>query len=327
MKGDSASSWKSARTGQRLVAVYCALRPATLLWTLVLAMPGSASAQQLSKYPDTALSGSISAELNTTAEGCRALCEGRPSCAGYDHATSTSICRLFVSVSSARSSGNSFAGTREAVAGSQPAFLEYPDTILSGEVSAELTKPLDRCRRICDERSGCVGFDHTAATNTCRMFASVTSARESRGLFASTRRAITGYRPPANLLPPPLPEPSQSSWLHNGSVMTLRLDPKRDGSSKIEIVYDVPKDRLLGIGIRHGTTLFKGTLADGSIIGNARLTSSRCGIIQYEVHGTFDPLSSAPFFLRGAAPKRGRDCTVESWSTTGENANLRFDPR
>ncbi|MDX0463422.1 hypothetical protein GOC73_27760 [Sinorhizobium medicae] len=205
--------------------------------------------------------------------------------------------------------------------------LEYPDTILSGKVSAEIPNPLDKCRQLCGERSGCAGFDHAEATNTCRMFASITSARVSRGSFASTREAVGGYHDPANLPPPPLPEPSQSSWLHNGSVMTLRLDPKGDGSSEIEIVYDIPKDRLFGVGIRHGTTLFKGTLADGSIVGNARLSSSRCGIIQYEVQGVFDPMSSVPFFLHGAAPKRARDCTIESWSTTEENANLRFDPQ
>lgn len=205
--------------------------------------------------------------------------------------------------------------------------LEYPDTVLGGNVSAELLSPRDGCRRLCDERSGCAGFDHASATNTCRMFTNVTSARVSRGSFASTRQAVSGYHDPANLPPPPLPQPSQSAWLHNGSVVVLHQKPKEDGSSEIEIVYDVPKNQLLKVGIRSGSTLFKGKLADGSIVGNARLTSSRCGILQYEVQGMFDPLSSVPFFLRGAAPKRGRDCSVESWSTTGENANLRFDPQ
>ncbi|MDK1388866.1 hypothetical protein QN224_26040 [Sinorhizobium sp. 8-89] len=110
--------------------------------------------------------------------------------------------------------------------------------------------------------------------------------------------------------------------------MVLHQTPKENGSSEIEIVYDVPKSKLLKVGIRSGSTLFKGTLDEGgSLVGNARLTNSRCGIIQYEVQGTFDPSSSVPFFLRGPAPKRARDCTVESWSTTGENANLRFDPQ
>ncbi|WP_354316737.1 PAN domain-containing protein [Sinorhizobium fredii] len=204
--------------------------------------------------------------------------------------------------------------------------LEYPDTVLSGNVSAELPKPLAGCRKLCDERSGCAGFDHASATNTCRMFSSVTAARVSRGSVASTRQAVSGYIDPANLPPPPLPQPSLSAWLHNGSVMVLHQTPKEDGSSDVEIVYDFPKNHLLKVGIRSGSTLFKGRLADGSLVGNARLTSSRCGIIQYEVQGMFDPLSSVPFFLRGAAPKRGSDCAVESWSTTGENANLRFDP-
>lgn len=205
-------------------------------------------------------------------------------------------------------------------------FLEYPDTILSGEVSAEVSNSIIKCRQLCDDRSGCVAFDHAAATNICRMFATVTSARVSRGSFAWTRQAVSGYHDPANLPPPPLPQPSQSAWLHNGSAMILRQKPNADGSSEIEIVYDIPKDFLRRVGIRPGSTLFKGTLAEGNLVGNARLTSSRCGIIQYEMQGLFDPSSSVPFFLRGAAPKRRNDCSIESWSTSGSNANLRFDP-
>lgn len=205
-------------------------------------------------------------------------------------------------------------------------FLEYPDTIFSGEVSAEVNNSIGRCRQLCDERSGCVGFDHVAATNICRMFATVTSARVSRGSFASARQAVAGYGEPANLPEPPTTEPRQSEWLHNGSAMILRHKPNSDGSSEIEIVYDVPKAQLLRLGIRPGSTLFKGTLAEGTLVGNARLTSSRCGIIQYEMQGLLDPASSVPFFLRGAAPKRGTDCSIETWSTEGSNANLRFDP-
>lgn len=50
-------------------------------------------------------------------------------------------------------------------------------------------------------------------------------------------------------------------------------------------------------------------------------------MIEYDVRRMFDPKSSVPFFLSGAAPKRVRACSIQSWDTTGPNANLRFDPR
>ena len=161
------------------------------------------------------------------------------------------------------------------------------------------------------------------------MFEKVSSARDSRGSFAATRDEVAGFRPPSNLrsTPPPLPQPSQSRWLHNGSVMTLHQKPKTDGTSEIEIAYEAPKDLLLRVGVRSGSTLFRGTLSDGILTGKARLSSSRCGLIEYDVQGPFDPRSSVPLFLRGPAPKRGEDCSVESWNATGDNANLRFDPQ
>jgi hypothetical protein len=71
--------------------------------------------------------------------------------------------------------------------------------------------------------------------------------------------------------------------------------------------------------------LFEGQLDGSALTGKARLTG-RCGIIQYEVTGLFDANSAAPFYLRGASPKRGNDCEIQSWDSSGPNANLRFDP-
>ncbi|ANK71691.1 hypothetical protein FA04_03005 [Ensifer adhaerens] len=207
-------------------------------------------------------------------------------------------------------------------------FLEYPDTALSGKETAKLDNTeQERCRQLCSERSGCAGFEHDGAAKVCRVFSEIGTAREFRGLFSATRSEVAGFRPPSNLQPAPVAQPSISRWVHNGSVMSLHQKPKADGTVGIEIVYDFPKDQLLKVGVRSGYTLFRGTLSDGILAGKSRLASSRCGIIEYDVQGPFDPQSSVPLYLRGAAPKRGEDCSVESWNSTGDNANLRFDPQ
>lgn len=206
--------------------------------------------------------------------------------------------------------------------------LDYPDTTLSGRETARVENiDRGRCRQICSERTGCAGFDHDLTLSACRMYSQVASAREAPGSFAATRNQIAGFRPPSNLRPPPLPQPSTSRWMHNGSVMAMHQTPKVDGTSEIEIVYEVPKNQLLKVGIRAGSTLFRGTLAAGALSGRSRLTSSRCGIIEYDVQGPFGPRSSVPLYLRGPAPKRGGNCAIESWDSTGDNANLRFDPQ
>lgn len=206
-------------------------------------------------------------------------------------------------------------------------FLEYPGAALSGKETAKLDNiDQQKCRQLCSDRSGCVGFEHDATANICRLFSEIGSAREARGMFAASRNEVAGFRPPLNLRPA-VAHTSTSRWIHNGSVMSLHQSPNADGTIDIEIFYELPKNQLLKVGIRSGSTLFRGTLSDGNLTGKSRLTSSRCGIIEYDVEGPFDPKSSIPLYLRGAAPKRGEDCSVESWNSTGENANLRFDPQ
>lgn len=77
-------------------------------------------------------------------------------------------------------------------------FLDYPATALSGSPSAEFRRPLDDCRKICLERSGCAGFDHSSATNLCRLFPAVASAQSDPLSTSGTRQRIPGYRDPAN---------------------------------------------------------------------------------------------------------------------------------
>ncbi|MBY3432995.1 hypothetical protein HFN89_02225 [Rhizobium laguerreae] len=75
--------------------------------------------------------------------------------------------------------------------------MSYPATTLAGLQSAELRKPLEECRKICSERPGCVGFDHTPSSNQCRLFAAINSARDNAEATAETRYPINGYRTPA----------------------------------------------------------------------------------------------------------------------------------
>lgn len=84
------------------------------------------------------------------------------------------------------------------------ALFHYPDTTLTGAISGTLNVPLENCRRICIERTGCVGFDHSTQDNACRVFSSVELAHENRSSVAATRSLIDGYKAPSN---PPGPAP------------------------------------------------------------------------------------------------------------------------
>ncbi|RVC84048.1 hypothetical protein EN745_00350 [Mesorhizobium sp. M4A.F.Ca.ET.022.05.2.1] len=77
-------------------------------------------------------------------------------------------------------------------------FLDYPETALRGSPSAEFRRPLYDCRKICLERSGCAGFDHSSITNLCRLFPAVASAQSDPLSTGGTRQKIPGYRDPAN---------------------------------------------------------------------------------------------------------------------------------
>jgi len=201
--------------------------------------------------------------------------------------------------------------------------FKYDDAALLGIVAAETTASAEKCNRLCETRSGCIGYDHLEVNGLCRLFASVTGAQDEIGRFAAVRQPISRYRPTLNA---PAPVDAKSLWDHNGSVMTLRATSSHDGSTDVEIVYETPKIELVDVGIRPGSILFKGSVSDGNLTGKARLSSRRCGIIEYDVEGLFDPSSRVPFYLRGAAPKRGSDCVVQQWVRIGGNATLRFDP-
>lgn len=78
--------------------------------------------------------------------------------------------------------------------------FNYPDTLLNGIVSAQFSKPMEECRKLCEARSGCQGFDHSQK-DECRLFASVGAGRVSVGSTAETRSLLSNYTDPTN---PPL---------------------------------------------------------------------------------------------------------------------------
>jgi hypothetical protein len=110
--------------------------------------------------------------------------------------------------------------------GSGP-LTSYPFASLNGLQSAELLKSLDDCRKICSDRSGCVGFDHTPSTNQCRLFAAINSARDNAEATAETRYPINGFRTPAPQQQPPAEEPTperQFALFANHDVFGNDLD-------------------------------------------------------------------------------------------------------
>ncbi|MBY5807584.1 PAN domain-containing protein [Rhizobium ruizarguesonis] len=90
--------------------------------------------------------------------------------------------------------------------------MSYPATNLTGLMSADLRKSLEDCRKICSERPGCVGFDHTPSSNQCRLFAAINSARDNAEATAETRYPINGYRTPAAQQEPTPEEPKQRQF-------------------------------------------------------------------------------------------------------------------
>jgi len=81
-----------------------------------LAQQGGAG-NQLFNYPDTAINGLDSATMEKNAEECRNICAARSGCAGFDHAPKGNLCRIFLSIGSARAETGSTAGTRAMING------------------------------------------------------------------------------------------------------------------------------------------------------------------------------------------------------------------
>lgn len=90
-----------------------------LIVSLAAISPKGSFAQQadpaILEYPQTMLKGIVSAEVARSAGECRGLCEARSGCAGFDHSSTTNMCRLFAAVDSAQQDLSLLAGTRNRI--------------------------------------------------------------------------------------------------------------------------------------------------------------------------------------------------------------------
>lgn len=111
--------------------------------------------------------------------------------------------------------------------------FNYPDTVINGFDSATLpNKSIDECRHICATRSGCAGFEYSEK-GSCRILASIGSARPSTGSISETRNLIPGYRDPTN---PPfamLFEKLKQTDNEGGKLLALGRDAYAHGDRNI----------------------------------------------------------------------------------------------
>ncbi|MDK1388863.1 hypothetical protein QN224_26025 [Sinorhizobium sp. 8-89] len=110
--------------------------------------------------------------------------------------------------------------------------FNYPNTAIRGDTSAQFPRPVDECRKICVERPGCAGFDHSEK-GLCRIFSSIGSARSSDGSLAETRSLISGYGEPTN---PPLAgrfEKLKQTDVDGDELLALSHDAFKQGNRDI----------------------------------------------------------------------------------------------
>ncbi|MFK5978124.1 MAG: hypothetical protein QM488_04490 [Rhizobiaceae bacterium] len=97
---------------------------------------------------------------------------------------------------------------------------------------------------------------------------------------------------------------------HNGSRMEVQFcAPANATNANVSIIYTDPRQGLIKHGVGNGTLLFEGIRrSDGSISGEARLFSSRCGQTPYRVSGS---QQGDRIVLRGNASRLDRNCRVK----------------
>ncbi|BCH05091.1 hypothetical protein MesoLj131b_70900 (plasmid) [Mesorhizobium sp. 131-2-5] len=114
-------------------------------------------------------------------------------------------------------------------------FFDYPQTTLDGEISANMAVPLERCKEICSERSGCLGFDYSHEASICRLFKTIARATANPSRSAGTRSVVQGYRAPSN------PPPSDAAAALLGR--SWQCTPARGNSNKLHLSWSVFFDR------------------------------------------------------------------------------------
>ncbi|WJS05865.1 SH3 domain-containing protein [Roseibium aggregatum] len=105
---------------------------------------------------------------------------------------------------------------------------------------------------------------------------------------------------------------------HNGSGMRLTVT-----GSDVRIFYETPRSGLKANGVKRGTLLFNGRVANGYLEGMSRIFHAKCGTVDYFVYGDFK--AGTNFNLNGAAPVMSNmSCRVVDNVYEGPNANLTF---
>lgn len=102
---------------------------------------------------------------------------------------------------------------------------------------------------------------------------------------------------------------SVDEYDHNGSRMEVQFcAPANAINTDVSIIYTDARMGLIEQGVGNGTLLFEGIRrSDGSISGQARLFSNRCGETPYAVSGS---QQSDRIVLRGNAPRLDSNCRV-----------------
>lgn len=118
--------------------------------------------------------------------------------------------------------------------GPQGELIDYQGTVLNGLTTAQVLMTLEQCQKLCTDRSGCAGFDHSSSTNQCRLFAGIASAREDTQFTAGTRYPIGGYREP-----PPTEEASPRTFEHYANYDLFGFDLDQGSATSISQCEDL----------------------------------------------------------------------------------------
>ncbi|MER9412369.1 PAN domain-containing protein [Mesorhizobium sp. M0589] len=229
------------------------------------------STEELFRYPQTFLNGTVSATVNVPLEACRNLCSARSGCAGFDHSSDRSVCRLFASVGTAMQSQRHTAATRSLVTGYGPpvnppappqsaepppqpdppeqqavAVTPPPSTFrrfLNRDLKSEAaetrqTESVDQCESMCRTSGGwCRAFTYDAWNRKCFL-------KERPGRLSMNARATSGVisgdeTPPASSAAPYFEYFNGKAFSGNGfRVLAARSrdECERDCSSQTQCI-------------------------------------------------------------------------------------------
>lgn len=124
---------------------------------------------------------------------------------------------------------------------SQNPLQDYPGTSLNGLRTAEVQLTLEKCRRLCTDRTGCAGFDYSSSTQQCRLFGGIASARDDSGYTAGTRYPIPGFRSPVAVTEPDA-ETSPRTFRHYANYDIFGFDLAQGPATSMSQCEDLCRD-------------------------------------------------------------------------------------